>query len=75
MYLHQILNAFTRSLVRRTRVVYDGVFTPYCHICDAYNIIKIKVHSSCEIEHFVETHLCKLCVIRAIARFTGCVCS
>ena len=27
-------------------------------------IIKIKIHSSsCEIECFVETHLCKLCVI------------
>ena len=26
-------------------------------------IIKIKIHSSCEIEDFVETHLCKLCVI------------
>ena len=28
-----------------------------------YHIIKIKVHSSCEIEDFVETHLCKMCVI------------
>ena len=26
-------------------------------------IIKIKIHSICEIEDFVETHLCKLCVI------------
>ena len=26
-------------------------------------IIKIKIHSSCEIEDFVETHICKLCVI------------
>ena len=25
-------------------------------------IIKIKIHSSCDIEYFVETHLCKLCV-------------
>ena len=23
----------------------------------------MKIHSSCEIEDFVETHLCKLCVI------------
>ena len=23
----------------------------------------IKIHFSCEIEYFVETHLCKLCVI------------
>ena len=28
-----------------------------------YYIIKIKIHSSCEIEYFVETHLCKLCII------------
>ena len=27
------------------------------------NIIKIKIHFSCVIEDFVETHLCKLCVI------------
>ena len=27
------------------------------------HIIKIKMHSSCEIEGFVETHFCKLCVI------------
>ena len=26
-------------------------------------ILKIHLHSSCEIEYFVETHLCKLCVI------------
>ena len=26
-------------------------------------IIKIKIHSSCEVQYFVETHLCKLCVI------------
>ena len=25
--------------------------------------VKVKIHSSCEIEDFVETHLCKLCVI------------
>ena len=24
-------------------------------------IMKIKIHSSCEIEDFVATHLCKLC--------------
>ena len=25
--------------------------------------MKIKIHSTCEIEDFVETHICKLCVI------------
>ena len=25
--------------------------------------MKIQIHSSCEIKDFVETHLCKLCVI------------
>ena len=37
---------------------------PY-HPIHAYYITctKIKIQSSCEIEDFVETHLCKLCVI------------
>ena len=26
-------------------------------------IIKLEIHSICEIEYFVETHLCQLCVI------------
>ena len=26
-------------------------------------MIKKEIHASCEIEDFVETHLCKLCVI------------
>ena len=29
---------------------------------------KLKIHSSCEIEYFVETHLCKLCVSRPRAK-------
>ena len=36
------------------------------NILDIYEdlayIIKIEIQSSCEIEDFVETHLCKLCV-------------
>ena len=34
-------------------------------------IVKIKIHSSCEIEYFVETHLCELCDT-PIARITSC---
>ena len=33
------------------------------------SIVRIKIHSSCEIEYFVETHLCKLCDT-PIARIT-----
>ena len=29
----------------------------------ADTLLKMKIHSSCEIEDFVEIHLCKLCVI------------
>ena len=32
-------------------------------ILSAPHIIKIKIHPSCEMEDFVETHVCKLCVI------------
>ena len=28
-----------------------------------YLLQKMKLHSSCKIEDFVETHICKLCVI------------
>ena len=36
------------------------------------NIVQIKIHSSCEIEYFVETHICKLCVIlRSRVFFVG----
>ena len=38
--------------------------------------MKIKIHSSCEVEYFVETHICKLTVCDTpIARITGCVSS
>ena len=54
----------TPRVRRRTRTKVRAV--PSCfgplpsHI---YMYIKIKIHSSCEIEYLVETHLCKLCVI------------
>ena len=34
-----------------------------------FHIIKIKAHSSCEIEYFVETHLCKLCVLLQVYQY------
>ena len=39
---------------------YQGRHSPIIKL--QYNI-KIKIHTSCEIEYFVETHLRKLCVI------------
>ena len=35
----------------------------------------MKIHSSCEIEDFVETHLCKLCVILRSRYYGLCVLS
>ena len=41
-----------------------AVYMPAMHVVAILLfIIKIKIHSSCEIEDFVETHLRKLCVI------------
>ena len=34
-------------------------------------IITIRIHSSCEIDSFVETHLCKMCVILRSRVFLG----
>ena len=36
-------------------------------------IIKMKMHSSCEIADFIETHLCKLCDTPPIAYYGVCV--
>ena len=38
----------------------DSTWTDCCCCCI---IIKMEIYSSCEIEGFVETRLCKLCVI------------
>ena len=40
-----------------------GRCTRLIFIATHYILYKMKIHSSCEIEDFVETHLCKLCVI------------
>ena len=39
------------------------------------NIIKNKIHSSCEIEYFVETHLVQAVCDTPIACISGCVSS
>ena len=51
------------AVLRAARAV---LYLPFrtCQVSFEVSYIeKIKLHSSCEIEHFVETHLCKLCVI------------
>ena len=42
-------------------------------LCVLIILKKMKIRSSCEIEYFVETHLCKLCVILTddIIRYPG----
>ena len=55
-------------LSARSRAFRSSIFTqqkgPYLwYHTSTYLVIKIKIHSSCEIEYFVQTHLCKLCVI------------
>ena len=52
----------------------------FVNMNNAYQVSEVyyknKKHSSCEIEDFVETHLCKLSVCDTpIARITGCVSS
>ena len=52
---------FASRAIHRS-LVYTDVSRQYFKYIHIY-IIKIKIHSSCEIEYFVETHLCKMCVI------------
>ena len=48
-----------RSRAKKLSIYFTRARTTYMET----HIIKIKIHSSCETEDFVETHLCKLCVI------------
>ena len=66
----------TSDLVMFFRVMSFSSRPSLCKGCrsDCY-IIKIKIRSTCEIEDFVETHLCKLVCDTPIARITGCVSS
>ena len=43
--------------------VYDAVLTDGSWTVNQYRLQKMKILSSCEIEDFVETHICQLCVI------------
>ena len=45
------------------------------HVTPTINAIKIKIHFSCEIKDFVETHLLQAVCDAPIARITGCVSS
>ena len=54
------MEIITQHPIHPTRL--RGEFIEQLGILGIY-IMKIKKHSSCEIEYFVETHLCKLCVI------------
>ena len=47
---------------------------PACTGSEYEHTKKMKIHSSCEIEYFVETYLCKLCVILR-SRVLRVVCS
>ena len=59
-----------RFLVRRRASAAESIREPL-----VTEKVKILVHSSCEIEDFVETHLCKLSVILRSRVCTGCVSS
>ena len=60
--LSEMVGIFTFFLNQGTS--YSECSRQYAYKCSLQiYIIKIKIHSSCEIEDFVETHLFKLCVI------------
>ena len=64
MAKHDILLVLPR--IRQPHGIYGGTlsFQLVVHPVERPRyIIKIKMHSRCEVEYFVETHLCKLCVI------------
>ena len=54
---------FGRKVTRTDRTDFKDPYFRMYLVCANWYIIKLKIHSSCEIEDFVETNLCKLCVI------------
>ena len=54
---------FKQGVARETTYAYVIVDVRGHDAISHFIIINIKIHSSCEVEYFVETHLCKLCVI------------
>ena len=65
--LHIVFTSSTE--LKSTRYVYIYIF--FSMYRKGSNIITIKIHFSCEIEYFVKTHLCKLCVIHSDRAYYG----
>ena len=63
-----------KLLISIIRSAIPGITYYYCCTYQVLYITKIKIHSSCEIEDFVQAHLCKLCDTPT-ARITVCVSS
>ena len=58
------LAAVYQILAKQNMVLIYFVVGMLSHDSGTRYIIKIKIRLSCEIEDFVKTHLCELCVIR-----------
>ena len=67
-YQFNVKNTYTDSFCRF--IYFIKLCTRYVRVI-LYLEVKIKIPSSCEIEYFVETHLCKLCVILRLREQLG----